>query len=75
MASTSKKLPKDLAKGLLQAAYQREVELELTLPIFNISMEDAESKDEKDAKVTLLEAVYQAGGQPGVVSMTTFLSN
>ena len=72
MVPTPKKSPKDLAEELLRAAQQQEAELELALPAFNISMEDKASKDEKDAKAPLLEAIYQAGGQPEVVSMTNF---
>lgn len=72
MANTTQAKTLRTAQQILDAAHQRQVEIETALPAYNSDMEDYNSDDEVDSEAPLLEAIYLTEGNTGLVTTTNF---
>src|SRR5687768_14637775 len=74
-AGTDNNLALLTAQRLLSSSHQCATELETSLPLFDPSMEvEEDTNNDKSVNTLLLEAVYLAEGQNGLVLATNFTS-
>ena len=72
MANTTQAKTLRTAQQILNAAHQRQVEIETALPAYNSDMEDYNSDNKVDSEAPLLEAIYLTEGNTGLVTTTNF---
>ena len=63
-----------IAKSMLALASEREVQLETELPKFTEDMLESSDEDDQDMEAPILESIYMAEGNQGLMTMTNFSS-